>query len=157
GRLNASFLAEEFPSGFHGAALDAVTLERLVAVAATIHQQTTLRDHAISGQMLSPPAPAPRSWVARIDRANYPLAIEGAAGRFEVSVGERRVAVASDWCVGQRLWIGAVEEEEIVVQVDRLGTAYVLLHGGAQLAISMLTPRAAELADLMPNKPPPDL
>jgi propionyl-CoA carboxylase alpha chain len=46
---------------------------------------------------------------------------------------------------------------EVVVQVDRQGIGYRLFHAGSRADVVVLTPRAAELADLMPEKTPPDM
>ena len=45
----------------------------------------------------------------------------------------------------------------MVVQIDPVGAAYRLYHGGAELEVVVLTPQAATFADIMPVKTPPDL
>ena len=52
---------------------------------------------------------------------------------------------------------GTVDGRPFHAQVDRLGLAYRVAHGGAQVDVRVLSPREAALHALMPFKPPPDL
>jgi len=52
---------------------------------------------------------------------------------------------------------GTVDGRRFHAQLERRGLDYVVSHGGAQVVARMLSPRAAELYDLMPAKQPPDL
>ena len=47
--------------------------------------------------------------------------------------------------------------EAATFQIDRLGVAYRVTHRGVEADMRVLTPRAATLAILMPEKEPPDL
>ena len=58
----------------------------------------------------------------------------------------------------QGVWFrGWTCQQAIAVQVERRGIGYRLSQGGVTLDLLVLTPRAAELAQLMPVKLPPDL
>jgi propionyl-CoA carboxylase alpha chain len=63
----------------------------------------------------------------------------------------------SAWKVGDAIYRGRIDNQPIVVQIDRDGIGYRLSHGGAQLKVLVLAPRAAELAEHMLEKTPPDL
>jgi len=52
---------------------------------------------------------------------------------------------------------GEWDGRPIVVQVERVGLKYRVLHRGVRLDALVMTSRAAELLALMPKKPAPDL
>jgi propionyl-CoA carboxylase alpha chain len=52
---------------------------------------------------------------------------------------------------------GKVDGQPFHAQIERLGLAYRVIQGGAQVDVRVLSPRAAELHALMPFKPPPDM
>jgi propionyl-CoA carboxylase alpha chain len=74
-----------------------------------------------------------------------------------VVFGSKRFEVRGSWEIGQPLWNGTVNYRPLSIQLDRVGTGYRLIHAGAEMKAQVLTPRAAQLADLMPVKLPPDM
>ena len=80
---------------------------------------------------------------------------EGGAYRVEIE-GESRLA-ATDWQPGQPLLHVRVEQHVTTVQIERLpGAAFRLMHRGVVRRAQVLSPRAAELLALMPEKKAPD-
>jgi len=79
------------------------------------------------------------------------------ADGFAVIGGETSHELVGAWRFGEPLYRAIVNGEPIAVQVERKGVGYRLSQGGVTLDLLVLTPRAAELAQLMPVKPPPDL
>ena len=163
GRLTTNFIAEEFSDGFHGSELVHDAMMRVVAVAVTLHRLTVERNRRISGQMPGHVAPVPSEWVVRVGRNNWPVVMTPIEGGWEVLVEGKPHAVVAHrdrnhyWRVGQPLFDGVVDGHRMVVQVDATGIGYRLFHGGAELDVLVLTAQAAELADLMPIKVPPDM
>ena len=82
--------------------------------------------------------------------------VETAAGHAVIGGGRSRELVSA-WTVGDPLYRGRIDDRPIIAQVDRDGVGYRLTHGGAQLKVMVLSPRAAELAGHMLEKTPPDL
>ena len=147
GRLTTRFIAEEFPDGFHGTAPSGDAAGRIAALgAALLHRQ------ALRGQV-----EGPRDWVLRQGRENQPVTVEEAAGGWRVSVDGRLSVVHGDWRPGGFLFDGTVDGERVVAQVDRRPVGLRLTHAGGEIDMALLTPRAAELAALMPEKAPPDM
>src|SRR5690606_34004541 len=105
--------------------------------------------------------PAREEWVLRVDRSNRPVAIapaaDGAADAIEIGIDGRTLLVRSDWRPGRTLLEGTVDGIPLTVQVERTPRGFALLHGGARLDVQVLTPRGAELAELMPVKAAPDM
>jgi len=157
GRLTTNFIAEEFPDGFHGANLPAAARTRLVAVAAALHRLTAERDRMVAGRLAGTATTVSDHWVVRIGRENTAVTVRPVAGGHEVLIDGRDIPVIGEWRPGDRLFDGRVDGVPMVVQTERPAVAWRLTHGGAAVDALVLPPRAAALADLMPDKPDPDM
>jgi propionyl-CoA carboxylase alpha chain len=157
GRLTTNFIAEEFPDGFHGAAIDADTRLKLIAVAAALHRQTAERDRMVAGRLAGTGTAVSDAWVVRIGREGTAVTVRPVAGGHEVTVDGREIPVIGGWQPGDRLFDGRVDGAAMVVQVERPGVGWRLGHGGASIDALVLPPRAGRLAELMPDKPEPDM
>ncbi len=152
GRLSTAFIAEEFPEGFHGATLSASERAVLAAVAAA----------AELASMRSPSAkkarPAGmRDFVLMLGRTPLKLraAISeaGSPKAFDLSFeGAAPVRVELAWRPGERVWRGTVAGQPVTAAVERAGTVLGVARHGASLRARLMTPRAAELQALMPQK-----
>ena len=89
-------------------------------------------------------------------RGNTPVFVDETDRGADVRVGGQVYSLATSWAIGDTLWVGSVEGRKMTVQVDVTGEGYVLFHSGAQVKAQVLTPRAAELSDLMIERIPPD-
>ena len=156
GDLSTGFIAEEFPHGFDPAALTSAHIDRLVPVLAAMHQRRVERQETVTGGLPGRLHAPSAEWSVLLGDVAYPVTTEPLDGGYGVTVGERRHRVLSDWEPGQPVFEGTLDGERTTVQVDGLGTAYRLAYRGAVIAGRVLTPRAAELAALMPVKVPPD-
>ncbi|NNG05887.1 MAG: acetyl/propionyl/methylcrotonyl-CoA carboxylase subunit alpha [Inquilinus sp.] len=154
GRLTTNFIAEEYPDGFQGGAADARTRHRLVLVAAALHRTIEERDRHIAGRRPRLRDLAER--VVRLEGENHPVVVLPMPGGYEIDIGGAPHSVLGDWRIGTPLFDGIVDGDHMVVQVDADGAGFRLTHGGVSLQALVLTPRAAELAGLMPEKLPPD-
>ncbi|MBI1207207.1 MAG: acetyl-CoA carboxylase biotin carboxylase subunit [Azospirillum sp.] len=157
GNLTTNFIAEEFPEGFQGVMPDEDTLDRLKAVVAFVHNRIAERNRTISGQM---PGYQPRPqnfWMVRFGGINTPVFVGDNAGAIEVRVGGQVYALATAWTIRDTLWTGTVDGRMMGVQIDVLADGYRLYHAGADLKLQVMTPRSAELADLMPVRQVPDM
>ncbi len=158
GDLSTNFIAEEFPDGTVGLTLDPMVRDRMFAVVATIHNRYAERNRRISGQM---PGYEPRPqhyWLVRLERTNTPVFVHETAEGTDVRVGGQLFTLTSAWKLGDPLWVGKVDTVRMVIQVDLAPPdGYRLFHGGAELDVEVLAPRAAELADLMPVRQVADL
>jgi propionyl-CoA carboxylase alpha chain len=156
GRLSTSFLAEEFPGGFHPRSPEGETARLLAAVAASVDHVLGERKRRISGQR---PGRAVRReqrravWlgdreiVLDITREGAALAVDFVAG----SGGGRHV-LASDWKPGDSRWTGSVDGRPISVQVRPALNGFDLRHRGVETRAYVYTGREAAAARLMPVK-----
>ena len=64
--------------------------------------------------------------------------------------------VEGDWTPGDRLTTGTIDGVRMSVKVEPVTEGFRIRYRGADLDVKVRTPRAAELAALMPEKTPPD-
>jgi propionyl-CoA carboxylase alpha chain len=145
GRLTTDFIAEEFKGGFTPAHLPPRDPAMLAAMAAVADRIKAARLGVVQN-----------SRVVLLNREPVALTVTGGASEFEVSVGDRRLAVETTWSPGEPLMRAKVDRQPVVVQIDAVGTGWRLIHEGGQAEALVLTPRQAELYALMPVKAAPD-
>ena len=98
-------------------------------------------------------APA-RDFVLALGREHLPVQItDHTSGSLTFMLaGGPQVSMQSDWRPGEPIWRGTVDGEPVIAQVRREGHAVRVGRGGASVLARLMTPRAAELALLMPEK-----
>ena len=78
-------------------------------------------------------------------------------GAVEVTFDDGQVMVVEgDWTPGDTLTTAMIDEVRMSVKVDPITSGFRIRYRGADLDVKVRTPRAAELAALMPEKLPPD-
>jgi propionyl-CoA carboxylase alpha chain len=172
GRLSTSFLAEEFPQGFHSLEPSAETARVLAAVAATVDSVLGERKRRISGQQAGASVTRERQRVVRLEERDIKLEIVrtdapvraalkpapgsscGALG-FEVHFLEEpggTHVLASTWKPGDLAWWGSIDGRPICVQVRAIPNGFELSHHGVETRAYVFTEREAAAARLMPAK-----
>ena len=132
-------------------------LRRVAAAAAAMHRVAEIRRTRVSGRMDNHERKVGAEWVVTLQGQAYPVRIDadksGATVGFEDGA---RMRVTSAWTPGQPLARIDVDGELLVLKVQRVTSGYRIRVRGADLKVSVLSPRMAELAALMPEKAPPD-
>jgi propionyl-CoA carboxylase alpha chain len=157
--LTTAFIAEEFPSGFQGAKVDATLTTRLAAVATFLDHIENERKRLISGQLRGKPVEFSRDRVVSIGNewVSFVVDDEEADTIFLRSPnGAGDIEINGSWMSGGKLWTGTIDGVDMTVQVRRVLNGYRLAHGGVELVARVYTKREAELVKLMPEKLPPD-
>ena len=78
-------------------------------------------------------------------------------GAVEVAFADgKSVTVEGDWTPGDRLTTAVVDGHRMSVKVDPNSDGFRVRYRGAEMDVKVRSPRAAELAALMPEKLPPD-
>ncbi|MEL6265203.1 MAG: biotin/lipoyl-containing protein, partial [Pseudomonadota bacterium] len=182
GEITTAFIAEEYPDGFQSAELDEDVIEKIARAALAMHAVHVARDGAITGRLprmgvepggwwtLSLAGAAPgagaRSWLARIAPG---LMLDGPEGSGATLAGvhfedeDDFTEVLSLYRPGERLAAFAfggeaeagaslAEGADLVLKVDRRTEGFRLRYRGADMVATIRSPRAAELAALMPVK-----
>jgi propionyl-CoA carboxylase alpha chain len=153
GALSTDFIADEFPGGF-GAPAGFVEADRMILLAAALaYRRIREQETAIEGRLVEASVDIAERAVVLLDGRSNLISVrpEGVAYRVEID-GESCLA-ATEWQPGQPVLRVRVEEHVAAVQIERLsGAAFRLVHGGVARRAQVLSPRAAELLALMPQK-----
>ena len=145
GNLTTNFIAEEFKGGFTAEHLPPGDPAMLAAIAAVVDR--------IHGHRAGSPQ---SERVVMLNRAPIAVSVSGGGLEYVVETEGRHIVIETGWLPGEPLVRAKVDQHDIVVQVDALGSGWRLVHEGGQADVLVLTPRQAELYALMPVKAAPD-
>ena len=163
GRLSTGFIAEEFPSGFTGAALGAASIIALRAVAVAYECAQAERNACISGQVAlarrsgSDAASERSSLVIRDGEVKVAAAVTTVDGGYDVTLDGETHTVRGSCGPTVKVFDGTVDGTALVIQVERDGTGIRLGHGGSERRVQVAPARVSALLDLMPVKQAPDM
>jgi propionyl-CoA carboxylase alpha chain len=145
GNLTTNFIAEEFKGGFTAEHLPPGDPAMLAAIAAVVDR--------IHGHRAGSPQ---SERVVMLNRAPIAVSVSGGGLEYVIETEGRHIVIETGWLPGEPLVRAKVDQHDIVVQVDALGSGWRLVHEGGQADVLVLTPRQAELYALMPVKAAPD-
>jgi len=157
GRFHTGFIAEEYPAGFNPADAPHDDPAFLAVIAAFARRRYIDRAVRISGQMPGHGRKVDAQWVVLIGAEQYPVAVEPIDGGYRITHKGTAHEVRSAWKLGEPLFHGTCNGRPFVLQLERRGLRYRIVHWGTQVDAMVMTARGAELLALMPDKPPPDL
>jgi propionyl-CoA carboxylase alpha chain len=157
GNFNTGFIAEEYANGFDASMVPHDDPALLAAVAAFARLRYIERATKIGGQLPGYGRKVTSEWVGVMGGQQYPLVATRTKGGMSITHGDKTYDIVSDWSFGDQLLTGTVNGQPICLQIERHGLAYRISHFGLQIAPVIMTPRAAHLLSLMPEKAPPDL
>ena len=169
GKFNTGFIAQHYAGGFRAEDVPHDDNDFLVALAAFVRRKSRERTTTITGQLpgygvkvgqdytvisLSPTGKHNQTRV-HVDE------FAGETGYASVTVGEKRYKITSSSRLNDVVITGEVNGEPFVAQVERGSAknplALVVQHNGTKLETMVVSPRMAELHQLMPFKAPPDM
>ena len=158
GRLSTAFIAEEYPDGFTGLALDEQAIQALACVATFIDHLSNQRRRRISSQMRGTPVSFASERVVTFGDHWLPVNVTGGGQGVQVRFANEAGAIGdsidinSDWVPGDPVWRGTIDGRPVAVQVRPVLNGVGLAHRGVELDARVYTRREAELARLMPVK-----
>lgn len=161
GDLATSFIEDEYPDGFSPAEPDADAQNVLAAVALSMGVMESERLDHLPGRLRPHTGGIREDWVVKIGKEYVPIRLAagypGTPVEVDVAIGQGPVvSVQSGWSPGDVLWTGSVGGSPVTVQVRLLKGGYRLDWQGYSVIAKVMTPRIAELDQLMPEKLPPD-
>ena len=156
GKFTTAFIAEEFPKGFHPSNLTHDAPLLLASVAAFARRRHIDRATKTSGQLAGHRRRVGSDWVVRVGTERFALRVEPIDGGYAITSNGEKHELKSDWKLGEILFRGTWNDEEVCMQIERVVWRYRILHRGTQADVEVLTARAAQLLSLMPEKPKPD-
>ena len=162
GDFNTGFIAEHYGKGFsaeHVPHDDPPFLRALAAVANRKHQERATR---ISGQMPGHEFQVGAEFVVvtALGEGQFeqlPVTVMPLGAGFDVRLGDKAYRIELQSNLRDIVIRGTVDGKPFCAQIERVGLAYRVSHDGTQIEAKVLTPRAAQLNELMPFKAPPDL
>ena len=156
GNITTAFIEEEYPDGFVGVELPIEILKTVAACAAAMYRLGEIRRTRVSGRMDNHERRVRDDWVVSLQGHDFPVDItadpNGSTVRFETG-GHR---VASDWTPGNSMAVMNVDGIDIALKVEKCTSGFRIRFRGADMRVTVWSPRQAELAKLMIEKTPPD-
>ncbi|MGB1234653.1 MAG: biotin/lipoyl-containing protein, partial [Planktomarina sp.] len=156
GNITTAFIEEEYPDGFEGVELPSETLTKLAASVAAMYRVAEIRRTRVSGRMDNHERRVRDDWMVLAQDAEFSVHIDADSEGSSVTVGDQTLRVMSDWTPGQSLARMNVDGESLALKVDRITNGYRVRFRGADLKVHVRSPRAHEMAKLMPEKIAPD-
>ncbi len=169
GDFNTGFIAEHYGKGFSSEDVPHADPSFLVALAAFVRRKSRERATTISGQLPGYSVDAGKDYVvitlgAEGQHVHNPVHVDefvGETGKARVRVGDKSYEIRSTSRLNDIIIIGTVDGKPFTTQVER-GTArnplaLKLQHNGTLIEALVISPRMAELHQLMPHKAPPDM
>ena len=156
GKLSTSFIAEEFPNGFHAHPPKGLRAEVLASVAAAIDHVLGERKRRIAGQLTGRMVTREGKRAVWLGESEVDLEVKRENGTIEVrfpaqgKAGRRHLI--SDWKPGDPLWSGSINSEPVSVQVRTIPNGFALSFRGVETKAYVYTQSEAAYARLMPVK-----
>ncbi|MGH6870568.1 MAG: acetyl-CoA carboxylase biotin carboxylase subunit [Rhizomicrobium sp.] len=153
GAITTAFIAEEYPDGFHGRAMDGAMTRRFIGAAVAAKLMRTERAGAISGTLNGAHRAASR-FTATIGTVQYVVSDATLhEGRLFARIAGEEYAATTDWHLGEpTIHLREKDGGDYAIQIARLPGGNRLKQGGAQAVVTIRSPIAAEFASLMPKK-----
>ena len=158
GELTTNFIAEEFGDRFIPGDTTHPQPKILAAVAGVLNGIIAARRAEITPRhrdgLAAARAPLVQDdqWVVILNHSHYPVRLAETNGDAIVLVDGERFTISGSWSPEQDLFSGAVNGEDICIQVDRTATGFQFRHYGFLADIRILRPLAAEMLGRMPEK-----
>ncbi|WP_342234514.1 acetyl/propionyl/methylcrotonyl-CoA carboxylase subunit alpha [Inquilinus sp. OTU3971] len=153
GNLSTRFIAEEFPEGFLPLDPNAEVARRMAAIAIACDHRLNARKRRISAQM--------EGWrrvefdstrIVTLGAEQFSGLVYDEGGTVLIDLGERSMAVVSDWRPGEPVWHGTLDGSAVTAQVRPILNGFFLGHAGAHAKACVYTRREAALVALMLEK-----
>lgn len=149
GDMSTGFIAEHFPAGFDSTAFDLPDNLVLPAVAAVLQFHVDERN--------LPSRDAERSYIARTGGDELPLSVSCSGDTYTVTTAERSYSITTAWRPHHLVVEATVDGAPFAAQLETRPLSWQLASGGRVADVRVLTPRAAELLRLIPERQPPDM
>ncbi|MEZ5665505.1 MAG: acetyl-CoA carboxylase biotin carboxylase subunit [Burkholderiaceae bacterium] len=169
GNFNTGFIAQHYADGFRAEDVPHDDPDFLVALAAFVRRKSRERAMGISGQLPGYGVKIGQDYAVislaadgqhRYTRVHVDEFV-GETGYASVQVGEKRFKISSPSRLNDIVITGESNGVPFTAQMERGSAknplALVVQHNGTRLETMVVSPRMAELHQLMPFKAPPDM
>ncbi len=145
GQLSTSYIKDEFPDGFRGLEPSEAQKDIFITVAAAMNE--VLAEQAGD--------PSERTdWTVLIDREAHEVSLSyDDAEDLVISLDERDLTLSEiDWRPGMAQFRAVLDDEPFTAEVKRAPDGFDIRHRAAKARVRVLTPRAAEMYQRLPEK-----
>jgi propionyl-CoA carboxylase alpha chain len=145
GQLSTSYIKDEFPEGFHGLAPSEAQKDIFITMAAAMNE--VLAEQAGD--------PSERTdWTVLIDREAHAVSLSyDEAEDLVISLDERDLTLSEiDWRPGMAQFRAVLDDEPFTAEVKRAPDGFDIRHRAAKARVRVLTPRAADMYQRLPEK-----
>lgn len=97
-----------------------------------------------------------QKWVVIFGEKKYPIRVIRSNNGFDISVGKRSFVVETDWTPGNPLFSGRLNGELVSMQIEKEATFYKVQHTGLTTDVRVISPIAADMLSMIPEKLAPD-
>jgi propionyl-CoA carboxylase alpha chain len=146
GELSTSYIKDEFPEGFQGTVPDDLQKDLMTAVACAMHR--AIAGRAAGGRLRE-------DWVVIGAGEHRPVLIQSTDEGLKVDILDEGRAISLDkvdWRPGLPVFRGLVDGRAFACAVQPAAEGYVIRHRAATRRILVLSPRSAQLHDMLPPK-----
>ena len=169
GDFNTGFIAEQYAHGFRAEDVPHEDPDFLVALAAFVRRKSRERAANLSGQLPGYDVKIGQDYTVVVlgaqghnsHKAVHVDEFRGQSGLANIQVGGKTYAIESHSRLNDVRISGTVNGEPFTAQVERGTVKNPLVlqvqHNGTRIDALVMSPRMAELHQLMPYKAPPDL
>jgi propionyl-CoA carboxylase alpha chain len=145
GQLSTSYIKDEFPDGFRGLEPSEAQKDIFITVAAAMNE--VLAEQAGD--------PSERTdWTVLIDREAHGVSLSyDEAEDLVISLDERDLTLSEiDWRPGMAQFRAVLDDEPFTAEVKRAPDGFDIRHRAARARVRVLTPRAADMYQRLPEK-----
>ena len=145
GQLSTSYIKDEFPDGFRGLEPSEAQKDIFITVAAAMNE--VLAEQAGD--------PSERTdWTVLIDCEAHEVSLSyDEAEDLVISLDERDLTLSEiDWRPGMAQFRAVLDDEPFTAEVKRAPDGFDIRHRAARARVRVLTPRAAEMYQRLPEK-----
>ena len=149
GDMSTGFIAEHFPDGFDSGSFDLADNYVLPAVASVLQFYVDERS--------LPSRDGERAYIARTGSDELSLNVSRAGDTYTVTTTDRSYSIMTAWRPHDLVVEAVIDGAPFAAQLETRALSWHLASGGRVADVRVLTPRAAELLRLIPEKQPPDM
>ena len=158
GDISTNYIAEEYPDGFEGVALNPGHARAIASVCTLMAQKLAERAASGSGILTHHDRKIPTDVCVHVGEQHYEIKTERTNGSSLVTSTDDsdkaaiELEISTAWAPGQSLVTSLIDNEPFVFAATPIPEGYRIQYRGSDVEVKVRTPAQADLAKLMPEK-----
>ena len=157
GDIDTGFIARFWPDGFAGVDFTLLQKQICAGVALFIHLKEKERAFHMSGARLLPEESDPLIRLENQKKSDIfePIFSWGNLShtRLDIeNIAKSTLHIQSDWQYGQKIWIGTVNEQNVMMQIEKTPKAISLFYKGGQAQAMIRRKEIDDMTSLLPER-----